>query len=50
MSEVTSSIEAYLADLRRLVDAALERVLASQPAPPVLSAPVRYSLLGPARA
>jgi geranylgeranyl pyrophosphate synthase len=49
MSEVTSSIEAYLADLRRLVDAALERVLASQPAPPVLSAPVRYSLLGPGK-
>ena len=49
MSEVTPSIEAYLGDLRRSVDAALERVLALQPAPPVLAAPVRYSLLGPGK-
>lgn len=41
----TSPLEAYLADLRELVEAALDRTMASLAAPPIIVDAMRYSLL-----
>jgi geranylgeranyl pyrophosphate synthase len=40
---------AYLGELRTEIEAALERVLASHGAPPVIAAPVHYALSGPGK-
>lgn len=45
MSDLTS----YFAELRPEIEAALERVLVAEAAPPAIAAPVRYSLLGPGK-
>jgi geranylgeranyl pyrophosphate synthase len=44
-----SPLAVYLAELRVEIEAALERVLAASQAPPVVAAPVRYSLIAPGK-
>ena len=49
MTDVAVSLDAYLGELRAITEAALERVLQTTPAPPVIADPIRYSLLGPGK-
>lgn len=42
-------LDAYLGQLRTEIEAALDRVLVSQAAPPVIATPVRYALFGPGK-
>jgi geranylgeranyl pyrophosphate synthase len=44
-----TSLEQYLADLRRIVEDALVRVLSAHEGPSVVAEPVRYALLGPGK-
>ena len=49
MTSPPPDLATYLADLRTDVEAALERVLAARSAPPIITGPVRYSLIGPGK-
>ena len=46
MSRVTPRLEPDLGDLRREIEAALERVLTARVAPEIVGAPIRYALSG----
>ncbi|MEO7192497.1 MAG: polyprenyl synthetase family protein [Vicinamibacterales bacterium] len=43
------SLDAYLATLRQIIEAALDRVLQDQDVPGALAAPLRYALLSPGK-
>ena len=49
MTNDRSSLGAYLGELRTEIEAALERVLASQGGPAVIATPVHYALFGPGK-